>query len=58
MEMFKEKFIERYKEIILDWEEFIEFSKLPIRRSIRVNTLKSSKKEVVEKLEKHIGDKR
>jgi NOL1/NOP2/sun family putative RNA methylase len=48
---FKEKFIERYSELT-NWEIFKEYSLSFLRRSIRVNTLKISVKELQERLEK------
>ena len=47
---FKEKFIERYSNLT-DWEEFKTCSLSFLHRSIRINTLKISVKELKEKLE-------
>ena len=49
---FKEKFAERYSKLT-DWEEFKKSSLSFLRRSIRANTLKSSVKELKERLEKN-----
>ena len=46
----KPKFIERYKELAPDYDEFIKYSFSYLRRSIRVNTLKISIKELKERL--------
>jgi len=48
---FKDKFVERYSKLT-DWEEFKKYSLSWLRRSIRVNTLKISVKELVKRLEK------
>src|SRR3989338_3011529 len=48
--VFKPKFIERYSKLT-DWEEFKKVSLSFLRRSIRVNTLKISIKELKERLE-------
>lgn len=48
---FKPKFIERYSKLT-DWEEFKTCSLSFLKRSIRVNTLKISIKELKERLEK------
>jgi tRNA (cytosine49-C5)-methyltransferase len=48
---FKPKFIERYS-AITDFEEFKKYSLSYLRRSIRVNTLKISVKDLVKRLEK------
>ena len=48
---FKPKFIERYSKLT-DWEEFKKCSLSFLRRSIRVNTLKISIKELKGRLEK------
>ena len=48
--VFKPKFIERYSKLT-DWEEFKKSSLSFLRRSIRVNTLKISVKELKERLE-------
>ncbi|MBI2653562.1 NOL1/NOP2/sun family putative RNA methylase [Candidatus Woesearchaeota archaeon] len=47
---FKPKFIERYSKLT-DWEEFRQCSLSFLRRSIRVNTLKITIKELKERLE-------
>ncbi len=49
---FKEKFIERYSSLT-DWEEFKKYSLSFLRRSIRVNTLKISVKDLKKRLEKN-----
>ena len=49
---FKPKFIERYSKLT-DWEEFKTCSLSFLHRSIRVNTLKISVREMKEKLEKN-----
>src|SRR3989338_8784261 len=49
--VFKPKFIESYSKLT-DWEEFKKVSLSFLRRSIRVNTLKISIKELKERLEK------
>ena len=48
---FKQKFIDRYSKLT-DWEEFKKVSLSFLNRSIRVNTLKISIKELKERLEK------
>ena len=48
---FKEKFIERYSKLT-DWEEFKKYSLTYLRRSIRINTLRSSVNEVKKSIEK------
>jgi NOL1/NOP2/sun family putative RNA methylase len=48
---FKPKFIERYSSLT-DWEEFKKISLTYLRRSIRVNTLKISIKDLIKRLEK------
>ena len=48
---FKEKFIERYSEFT-DWKSFMECSLSFLRRSIRVNTLKGSIKEITDSIKK------
>ncbi|MFH1440175.1 MAG: tRNA methyltransferase [Candidatus Woesearchaeota archaeon] len=48
---FKDKFIDRYS-VLTDFEKFKEYSLSFLRRSIRVNTLKISVKELVKRLEK------
>ena len=50
--VFKDKFIERYK-ALTDFEIFKEYSLSFLRRSIRVNTLKCSVKDVLKRLELH-----
>ena len=49
---FKEKFIERYSKLT-DWEDFKQCSLSFLNRSIRVNTLKITIKELKERLEKN-----
>ncbi len=49
---FKPKFIERYSSLT-DWESFRQCSLTFLRRSIRVNTLKISIKELKKRLEKN-----
>ena len=49
---FKPKFIERYSKLT-DWEEFRQCSLSFLNRSIRINTLKISIKELKEMLEKN-----
>jgi len=47
---FKPKFIERYRNILgEELETFLEFCLKPLRRSIRINTLKISKEEFLER---------
>lgn len=46
---FKEKFVERYKKLT-NIDKFLEFSQTFLRRSIRVNTLKISVKELKSRL--------
>jgi len=48
---FKEKFLERYSKLT-DLDKFLEYSQIYLRRSIRVNTLKISIKELKSRLEK------
>ncbi len=50
---FKEKFVERYKSLLGDrFEDFILFSLRPLRKSIRINTIKvKDPKEVLQSLE-------
>jgi tRNA (cytosine49-C5)-methyltransferase len=48
---FKDKFIERYSKLT-DWELFKKYSLSFLRRSIRINTLKGSVKEVTESIKK------
>ncbi|MBL7100556.1 MAG: NOL1/NOP2/sun family putative RNA methylase [Nanoarchaeota archaeon] len=45
----KEKFLERYKELT-DLDKFLECSLKPLRKSIRINTLKTSVKEIKKRL--------
>lgn len=45
----KEKFLERYKELT-DMEKFLEYSLKPLRKSVRVNTLKTDVKEIKKRL--------
>jgi len=48
---FKKAFIERYRAILgPEVENFIEYSRKPLTPTIRVNTIKISKKELVERL--------
>lgn len=49
--VFKEKFIERYSKLT-DWEAFKKFSLSFLRKSIRINTLKTDVGEVLSRLEK------
>tara|TARA_Y100000310_G_scaffold94955_1_gene92795 strand:- start:29490 stop:30473 length:984 start_codon:yes stop_codon:yes gene_type:complete len=49
---FKEKFIERYKNLT-DFNEFKKYSLSFLRRSIRINTLKISVEELKKRLEKN-----
>ena len=49
--IFKEKFIERYSKLT-DWEIFKKYTLSFLRKSIRVNTLKTDVKSVVRRLEK------
>ncbi len=46
----KQKFIERYSSLT-DIDKFIEFSEKPLRKSIRVNTLKTSVKDMKKRFE-------
>ncbi len=46
----KQKFIERYS-LLTDIDKFIEFSEKPLRKSIRVNTLKTSVKDMKKRFE-------
>lgn len=48
---YKEKFVERYSKLT-DWKKFEEINKLPLRKSVRVNTLKIS----VDSFKKRIKD--
>ncbi len=48
---FKEKFVERYSKLT-DWKEFEKYSLSFLRKSIRVNTLKTTVKEIKQRLEK------
>jgi len=45
----KEKFLERYKELT-NIDEFLKYSLRPLRKSIRVNTLKTSVKEIKKRI--------
>lgn len=45
----KEKFLERYKSLT-DLDKFLEYSLKPLKKSIRVNTLKTSEKEIKKRL--------
>jgi len=45
----KEKFLERYKELT-NLNEFLEYSLKPLRKSIRVNTLKTDVKEIKKRI--------
>lgn len=47
--VFKEKFVDRYSKLT-DFDVFREYSLSFLRKSIRVNTIKSSVKEITEKL--------
>jgi len=47
---FKEKFIERYKKLT-DWDAYCEACNKHLRKSIRVNTIKISVKELTKRLE-------
>jgi len=50
----KEKFLERYKELT-DIDKFLEYSLKPLRKSMRVNTLKTTVREMKKRLKlKHI----
>ncbi len=44
---FKPKFIERYSKVVDDMDLFMEFTKKKLRKSIRINTLKSSAKHLI-----------
>lgn len=46
----KEKFLERYKELT-GLEKFLEYSLKPLRKSVRVNTLKTTVEEMKKRLE-------
>ncbi len=48
----KPKFVERYKSICPNYDEFIKWSFEFLRRSIRINTLKASVKDIRERIEK------
>ncbi len=50
--VYKEKFIERYSSLT-NWKEFEEINKLPLRKSIRVNTVKISIAELKKRLTKY-----
>ena len=47
---FKKPFLQRYEKLT-DIDEFIKFCKLPLRKSLRVNTLKTSIKRIKESFE-------
>ncbi|PIN74799.1 tRNA methyltransferase [Candidatus Woesearchaeota archaeon CG10_big_fil_rev_8_21_14_0_10_37_12] len=49
--VFKDKFIERYS-ALTDWEEFKKYSLSFLRKSIRVNTIKTTTEKVVKRLQK------
>ncbi len=49
---FKPKFVERYSQLT-DWKVFEEINNLPLRKSIRINTLKISVEEVKKRLLKN-----
>ena len=49
--IFKPKFIERYSKLT-NWDKFKNYSLSFLNRSIRVNTLKITVKELKERLEK------
>ena len=51
---FKPAFVERYSEILEDVDAFLEYTSRKLRKSIRVNTLKTSAKELLPTL-KQIG---
>jgi len=44
---FPDRFIERYKPIIPDFDDFLQILQTPLRQSFRVNTLKATKQEVL-----------
>lgn len=46
----KEKFLERYKELT-DIDKFLEYSLKPLRKSVRVNTLKTGVREIKKRLD-------
>ncbi len=48
---FKDKFVERYSKLT-DWDEFKKYCLSFLRRSIRINTLQGSVKEVKQSIEK------
>ncbi|MBI5065529.1 RsmB/NOP family class I SAM-dependent RNA methyltransferase [Candidatus Woesearchaeota archaeon] len=50
--VYKEKFIERYSNLT-EWKVFEEINKLPLRKSIRVNTLKISIEELKKRLKNY-----
>jgi NOL1/NOP2/sun family putative RNA methylase len=53
MEIFKPKFIERYKKILgKEIEKFLQFSSKPLIHAIRANTLKISTKKLIQRLKK------
>jgi NOL1/NOP2/sun family putative RNA methylase len=47
MVLFKPAFIERYSKMVPDFEEFMEYTKMKLRKSIRVNTLKTSPEQLI-----------
>ena len=49
--VFKEKFIERYSELT-DWDEFVKYSLSFLRRSVRVNTIKTNNADIKKRLKK------
>lgn len=42
-----EKLFERYRDIVDDYDDFIEFLRKPLRRSFRLNTLKANKDDTL-----------
>ena len=48
--IFPDKFIERYKQIIPDLDNFLQILQTPLRQSFRINTIKAIKQEVLSKL--------
>lgn len=51
MSEFNPRFIQRAKSLLgEEYEKFLEYSKKPLKKSIRVNTLKISKKRLLEKI--------
>ncbi len=50
----KPEFEERYKKILKErYDEFVKYSEAYIRKSIRINTLKTNKKEITKRLQKN-----